>query len=329
MSSMKYIHHPSSDARAMTIVEGPLPSPKPGEVLVRVKYFGVNRPDVMQRQGLYPPPTNASPILGLELAGEVVAVGRDVTHWRIGDRVCALANGGAYAEYCAVPAGQCLPIPRGLTLAEAASLPEVMFTVWSNVFMTAGLVAGERLLVHGGASGIGSAAIQMARAMGAEVLVTAANEEKCSYCLGLGAVAAINYAQQDFVKAVLALTDNRGADVILDMVGGDYVERNLSVAAMDGRIVNIAFLRGPQTTLNMMPILLKRLTLTGSTLRPRSDDYKALIASQLQTHIWPLIEQQRIVPTVTMCLPWQQIADVHEAMQSNTLLGKAVLEVTT
>lgn len=329
MSAMKYIEHPSAEAEAMTLVEGPIPRVGSDDVLIKVSHFGVNRPDIMQRRGIYPPPPNASPVLGLELAGEIVAMGSDVGQWRVGDKVCALANGGAYAEYCVVPAGQCLPIPSGLSLAEAASLPEVMFTVWSNVFVEARLRPGETLLVHGGASGIGSAAIQMATALGSRVFVTASTQEKCDFCRRLGAAEAINYQQQDFVERVKQLTDGKGVDVILDMVGGDYVPRNFSASAVDGRIVNIAFLRGADVSLNMMPILLKRLTLSGSTLRPRSSEFKAMIASQLREQIWPLIERQRIVPTVTMCLPWQRIADVHSAMEANVLVGKAVLEVTS
>lgn len=328
MSSMRYIDHPAPEVTALTLVEGPRPEPAAGEVLIKVSHFGINRPDVMQRLGLYPPPADASPVLGLELSGEIVALGEGVSQWQLGDKVCALANGGAYAEFCAVPEGQCLPIPAGLSMAEAASLPEVMFTVWTNVFMDAHLQPGETFLVHAGASGIGSAAIQMASAMGCRVITTASSDEKCQYCRDLGADEAINYQREDFVEVVKKLTDKRGADVILDMVGGDYVARNIACAAFDGRVVNIAFLRGSQVEVNLMPVLLKRLTLGGSTLRPRTAEHKAKIAQQLAQHIWPLIEAKRIVPTVALCLPWQRVAEAHAAMESNALLGKAVLEVT-
>jgi len=328
MATMRYIDYLPGAASGLHLVSGPIPVAASGEVLIKVSHFGLNRPDIFQRQGHYPPPMGASPILGLELSGEIVAIGDGVIGWQIGDKVCALTNGGGYAEYCAVPSTQCLPIPQGLSMAEAASLPEVMFTVWSNVFLEAGLESTETFLVHAGASGIGSAAIQMASALGSQVIATASSDEKCAFCRDLGAEIAINYHQTDFVDMVNQVTEGRGADVILDIVGGDYVPRNIASAAVDGRIVNIAFLKGAKVNIDMMPVMLKRLSLTGSTLRPRSPAYKALLADQLRESIWPLIEAKRIVPTLALCLPWQRIAEAHDAMENNALLGKAVLEVS-
>ncbi|MGD2096328.1 MAG: NAD(P)H-quinone oxidoreductase [Desulfobacterales bacterium] len=279
---MRYIHvSEHGEPEVMEIRKGPVPDPGKGEVLIKVHAAGVNRPDVMQRQDLYPPPQGASPILGLEVAGEVEAIGREVSACSVSDRVCALTNGGGYAEYVAVPVGQCLPVPTGLTLEEAAALPETFFTVWSNVFDRARLKPGESFLMHGGSSGIGTTAIQMASALGSKVFTTAGSEEKCAVCRRFGADVAVNYHEQDYVKVLEQVTDGQGVDVILDMVGGDYVARNLKLAAKDGRIVSISFIKGSRVEIDMMPILLKRLIVSGSTLRPRSAKTKAEIAEKL------------------------------------------------
>ncbi|MGD9139014.1 MAG: NAD(P)H-quinone oxidoreductase [Desulfobacterales bacterium] len=311
----------------MEIKEGEAPDPGKGEVLIRVHAAGVNRPDVMQRQGLYPPPPGASPILGLEVSGEVVAVGDDVSAWSVSDRVCALTNGGGYAEYVAVPAGQCLPLPAGLPLEEAAALPETFFTVWTNVFDRAMLKPGERFLVHGGSSGIGTTAIQMAKALGSKVFTTAGNAEKCAVCRHLGADVAVNYTEQDFVKVINEATNGQGVDVILDMVGGDYVARNLELAAMDGRIANISFLKGSQVEIDMMQVLRKRLIITGSTLRPRTPEAKADIAQKLRTQIWPLIESKAIKPLIAARFPLMDAAESHQLMESSKHIGKIILMV--
>ena len=311
----------------MEIKEGETPDPGKGEVLIRVHAAGVNRPDVMQRQGLYAPPPGASPILGLEVSGEVVATGNDVSAWSVSDRVCALTNGGGYAEYVAVPAGQCLPVPAGLPVEEAAALPETFFTVWANVFDRAGLKPGESFLVHGGSSGIGTAAIQMAKSLGSKVFTTAGSAEKCAACQSLGADVAVNYTEQDYVKVLKEATDGQGVDVILDMVGGDYVARNLELAAVDGRIASISFLRGSQVEIDMMQILRKRLTVTGSTLRPRSAEAKAGIAEKLRAQIWPLIESGEIKPLIAARFPLADVVESHKLMESSKHIGKIILMV--
>ncbi len=303
------------------------PTPKANEVLIKVAYAGVNRPDVVQRQGLYPPPPGASPILGLEVSGEIVAVGDAVTSLKIGDLVCALTNGGGYGQYAVAPEGQCLAVPRNLPLELAAALPETCFTVWTNVFDRGALQPGETLLIHGGASGIGTSAIQMAKAWGATVFVTVSSEQKRQACLDLGADLAINYSEQDFVEVINAETEGRGVDVILDMVGGDYIQRNITAAAVDGRIVNIAFLRGPQNELNLLPMMLKRLTLTGSTLRPQSPEAKANIANNLQQHIWPLIEAGTMQPKLAKVFSASDATQAHQLMESHDLIGKVVLDM--
>ena len=305
----------------------PLTPPRAGEVLIKVAAAGVNRPDMIQRQGLYPPPPGASDIPGLEIAGAVVALGDGVDGWSTGDAACALVSGGGYAEYCAAPAAQCLPPPEGLSLIEAAALPETLFTVWSNVFDRAGLKQGESFLVHGGSSGIGTTAIQLAKAFGARVFATAGSDEKCAACLSLGADRAINYNDEDFVQAVKDETGGKGADVILDMVGGDYVARNIAALAADGRMVSIAFLKGAKVEVNLMPVMLKRLTLTGSTLRPRSVGFKAAIAQRLRQKVWPLIETGRIKPVIHATFPLARAADAHRLMESSAHIGKIVLEV--
>lgn len=325
---MRYIAmKETGDANVLFVDTIEAPKPQAGEVLIDVAYAGVNRPDVFQRLGAYPPPPGASPILGLEVSGTVAEVGRNVTNFAVGDQVCALTNGGAYAEKVAVDATQCLAVPKGLSLAEAAALPETCFTVWSNVFDRGGLQAGEIFLVHGGASGIGTTAIQMAKALGATVITTASSEEKCQKCRDLGADLVINYREEDFVPVIKDFTEKRGVDVTLDMVGGDYIDRNVQVAAMDGRIVNIAFLRGAKVEVNFSLVMVKRLTLTGSTLRPQSPETKAQIASNLQKTVWPLIETGEIKPQLAKVFSLYEASAAHELMESHDLIGKIVLDM--
>lgn len=302
------------------------PEPGPGEILVRVSAAGVNRPDTFQRMGLYPPPPGAPETPGLEVAGEVVATGPGVTRWKAGDRVCALVGGGGYAEFCPAHEAHALPVPKGLSEIEAAGLPETVFTVWTNVFERGALKPGETFLVHGGTSGIGTTAIQLALAFGARVIATAGSADKCATCVKLGAEA-INYRDQDFVAEVMKLTDQRGVDVILDMVGGDYIQRNISSAAPDGRIVSIAFLRGPKAEVNFMPVMAKRLTLTGSTLRPRSNEEKAALARAIEANVWPLIETGRVKPIIDTTFPLADAAKAHALMESSSHIGKIVLTV--
>jgi NADPH2:quinone reductase len=305
----------------------PVPQPKAGEVLIQVAAAGVNRPDVMQRTGHYPVPPGASDIPGLELAGRIVAVGEGVRDWRVGDTTTALVQGGGYAEYCTAPAPQCLPIPKGMTAVEAASLPETFFTVWSNVFDRAGLKPGESFLVQGGSSGIGVAAIQMVKAFGHAVFATAGTKEKCEACVKLGADRAINYKTEDFAEVVKQATGGKGVNVILDMVGGDYVERELKCLADDGRIAVIAFLGGTKATINLSEILRRRLTISGSGLRPRSVEFKGAIAKNLREKVWPLIEAGRIKAIVHKTFPLEQAARAHELMESSAHIGKIVLTV--
>lgn len=312
---------------ALVPAERALPTPKPNEILVKVAAAGVNRPDVLQRQGLYAVPPDASDLPGLEIAGEVVACGAQVTRWKVGDKVCALAHGGGYAEYCVVPEVQALPVPKGLSMVEAASLPETFFTVWSNVYDRGRLKAGETLLVHGGSSGIGVTAIQIARAMGNRVLATAGSDEKCAACVRLGADKAINYRTQDFLAEVLAATGNKGVNVVLDMVGGDYVPKELKCLAEEGRLVFIAFLRGPKTELDINEVMRRRLTLTGSTLRPRPVEFKGAVAASLRQHVWPLIEAGKIKPVIFKTFPLAQAAEAHRLMESSQHIGKIVLTV--
>ena len=323
---MRYIDLPEHGApEVMQIAEGERPQPAADEVLIKVAAAGVNRPDIVQRMGFYPPPPGASPVLGLEVAGEVVQVGAQVERWKEGDQVCALTNGGGYAEYAVAPAAQCLPVPKGLSLVEAAALPETFFTVWSNVFDRAGLRSGEVLLVHGGSSGIGTTAIQLASNLGARVFATAGSTEKCAACEALGAEKAINYKTDDYVEKVLEATGGSGANVILDMVGGDYIDRNIQVAARDGRIVNIAYLQGASVQVNMLPVMLKRLTLTGSTLRPQAPAVKAGIASALEETVWPLIAAGKIRPQIAGTYALEDVAEAHRLMESSTHIGKIVL----
>lgn len=305
----------------------PVPHPAPGEVLIQVAAAGVNRPDCLQRQGSYPPPPGASDLPGLEVAGTVVAVGEGVVDWQVGDVVCALLTGGGYAEYCVAPAPQCLPVPAGFTMQQAAALPETFFTVWSNVFDRARLQPGESLLVHGGASGIGTTAIQLAKALGSRVFATVGGNEKVQPCLDLGAERVINYREEDFVQVIKDITQSKGVDVILDMVGGDYVQRNLSALAVEGRLVFIAFLRGAKVDLNLAPVMMKRLTITGSTLRARPVAHKAPIAKALRTTVWPLLESGAICPMIDQVFPLAEAAAAHTLMESNHHVGKILLQI--
>ena len=304
-----------------------VPAPGAGEVLIRVGYAGVNRPDCLQRAGQYPPPADASPILGLEVSGEIVALGDGVKDWRLRDKVCALTPGGGYAEYCTTPAAWCLPIPRGVSMLEAASLPETSFTVWHNVFERGGLKSGETLLVHGGSSGIGLTAIQLAKAFGASVITTVGNAEKAEACRRAGADHAINYREQDFVAEVARITGKRGVDVVLDMVGGDYIEKNLKSLAMDGRLVMIAFLRGSRAEIDWRFVMVKRQTITGSTMRASPSARKAAIARALREKVWPLLESGTLKPTIFRVFPLEEAAAAHALMESSEHIGKIVLAV--
>lgn len=312
----------------MKLAEGARPPVKPGEVLVEVQHAGVNRPDVLQRSGHYPPPPGASPILGLEVAGKIVDKAPDVAEWRIGDLVCALTPGGGYAEYCAAPALHCLPIPKGLSAEQAASLPENFFTVYDNVFTRGRLKAGETFLVHGGSSGIGLAAIQLAKVFGATVYTTVGNAEKAAYCTKMGADVVINYHEQDWAAEVWKLTAKRGVDVILDMVGGDYLAKNIRSLALEGRLVQIAFLKESKVAeFDAMPIMLKRLTFTGSTLRPRTIEQKAAIAQALRNEVWPLFESGQLKPYLYKTFPLEDARAAHELMETSTHIGKIMLAV--
>ena len=309
----------------LTPVERPVPQPKPHEILIKVAAAGVNRPDVVQRMGHYPPPPDASDLPGLEVAGEVVAVGSSAKLWKVGDKVCALVHGGGYAEYCTAPEVQALPIPKGFSATQAASLPETFFTVWSNVYDRGGLKPGESLLVHGGTSGIGVTAIQMAAATGNRVFATAGSDEKCAACVRLGAEKAINYKTQDFAAEIKAATGGKGVNVILDMVAGDYVPKELKCLADDGRLVFIAFLRGHKTELDVNEVMRRRLTVTGSTLRPRPVEFKGAVAKNLREKIWPLVEAGKIKPEIYKTFPLEQAAEAHKLMESSQHIGKLVL----
>ena len=308
----------------LRLVDRPMPAPAYGQVLIKLAYAGVNRPDALQRAGLYHPPKGASDLPGLEGAGEIVATGAGVTNVAVGDQVCALLPGGGYAQYAVTPAAHCLRVPDGMTLKQAACLPETFFTVWSNVFMRAALKAGERLLVHGGSSGIGTTAIQLAHAFGARVFTTAGSDDKCAACRALGAEVAMNYRDVDFVDM---MRDHGGADVILDMVGGTYMQRNIKALADDGRLVQIAFLQGPKADLNMVEVMTRRLTVTGSTLRPQSDLAKAKIADQLDSTVWPLLDAGRIAPVIDSTFALADAASAHARMETSAHIGKIVLEI--
>jgi NADPH2:quinone reductase len=303
-----------------------VPRPAADEVLVRVHAAGINRPDVAQRKGLYPPPPGASPILGLEIAGEVVECGADVRGVAVGDRVCALANGGGYAEYCAVPHAQCLPWPRDYDAIRAAALPETFFTVWANLFQHGRLARGESLLVHGGTSGIGTVAIQLARAFDARVFATAGSDDKCAACLRLGADAAINYRTEDFAARITELTGKRGVDVILDIVGAPYLEPNLASLAMDGRLVEVSTQQGAVASrLDLFLVMRKRLTITGSLMRPRTTAEKGAIAAALRREVWPLLDSGRVAPVIHAVYPFYQAAEAHRVLEASTHVGKLVL----
>ncbi|QHE87374.1 NAD(P)H-quinone oxidoreductase [Hydrogenophaga sp. BPS33] len=306
--------------------ERPVPTLRAGEVLIQVAAAGVNRPDVGQRAGRYNPPPGASDLPGLEVAGTIAALGEGVSQWKVGDAVCALTPGGGYAGFCATPADHCLPVPAGLSMTEAASLPETFFTVWSNLFGPHGLKPGESVLVQGGSSGIGVTAIQLAHALGHKVFATAGSEAKCKACEALGAHA-INYTQQDFVEVVQEATQGRGVDVVLDMVGGDYVPRQIQVLAPDGRLVMLAFLRGAQAAVPLGDVVFKRLVITGSALRPRSIEFKAEIARQLREKVWPLIEAGTVRPVVHSTFPLEEAWRAHALMESSQHIGKIVLTV--
>ena len=308
----------------LQLTQRPVPVAAHGQVILKVAYAGVNRPDALQRAGLYAPPATASDLPGLEASGTVVAVGGGVAGLSVGDQVCALLPGGGYAEYVATPAAHCLPVPKGLSLKEAACLPETFFTVWSNVFTRGGLKAGERFLIHGGSSGIGTTAIQLANAFGARVFVTAGSDDKCAACIALGAEKAINYQDKDFVAV---MKSEGGADLILDMVGGDYIPRNIKTLANDGRLVQIAFLQGAVTELNFALMMMKRLTITGSTLRPQSDLAKARIAQDLREQVWPLIEVGMVAPVMDSTFELTDAMGAHTRMESSGHIGKIVLTV--
>jgi NADPH2:quinone reductase len=303
----------------------PMPTIADHEVLIEVAAAGVNRPDVLQRKGMYEPPPGTTDIPGLEIAGRVAAAGAGVKGLKVGDRVCALVAGGGYAEYCAAPDAQCLPLPDGLSMTEAAAIPETFFTVWTNVFDRGRLRSGETFLVHGGSSGIGTTAIQLAKAFGARVFATAGNAEKCKACEALGADRAINYRDEDFVQVIDAATAGKGVDLVLDMVGGDYIPRSIKIMAVEGRHVSIAFLRGPKIELNVEPVMRKRLTLTGSTLRPRSIADKAAIAARLREKVWPLLSQGKVKPVIYRTFPLSEAAAAHALMESSEHIGKIVL----
>ncbi len=323
---MTYIDLPEFGGPEVLVpARGPVPHPGADEVLIRVVAAGVNRPDVLQRRGGYDPPPGASPVPGLEVAGTIVEIGAGVRDWRDGDAVCALVAGGGYAEYCVAPSPQCLPLPRGLSPVEAAGLPETVFTVWTNVFQRGRLREGETFLVHGGSSGIGTTAIQLAHAFGARVFTTVGSAEKARYCEQLGAERAINYREEDFVAVLAELTGGSGVDLILDMVGGSYIARNIEALAVEGRLVQIAFLESNTVELNFTPIIIKRLTITGSTLRPRTVAQKGAIADELRQQVWPLIETGRVRPIIHATFPLAEAAAAHRLMESSTHIGKIVL----
>lgn len=325
---MKRIAHGSGGgAEVLQLAEDRRPTPGRGEVLIEVHVAGVNRPDVLQRSGSYPPPKDASPYLGLEVAGVVTAVGPGVDAWQPGDRVCALTPGGGYAEYCVADARHCLPVPRGLTMLQAAALPETYLTVWANLFDRARLRAGQSVLVHGGSSGIGLTAIQLAREFGATVYATVGNAEKAQACVRAGARRAINYREEDFSAVIATATEGRGVDVIVDMVGAPYVQRNIASLALEGCLVQLAFLEGSRFEFDAMPVMLRRLTLTGSTLRARTPEQKAAIAASVHERVWPLLEQGRCLPVIHEVFPLARAADAHRLMESSRHIGKIMLAV--
>jgi len=328
-ATMQYVAATAAgDAGVLQLATTAVPRPEPSEVLIRVLAAGVNRPDIAQRMGLYPPPPGASPILGLEVAGEVAAVGADVSHMRLGDKVCALTNGGGYAEYCTAPATQCLPWPRGYDAVHAAALPETYFTVWANLFQHGRLARGESVLVHGGTSGIGVTAIQLAREFGAQVFATAGSDDKCAACIKLGAAAAINYHETDFAERVAELTGGRGVDVVLDIVGAPYFERNLKCLALDGRLVEVSTQLGAKVAnLDLFLVMRRRLTITGSTMRPRTMAEKGAIAQALREKVWPVLDAGRAGPVIHAVFSLADAPAAHRVMESSTHVGKLVLDV--
>lgn len=326
-TSMRYIDVTSPGGPdVMHVANGALPVARAGEVLVKVEAVGINRPDVAQRQGSYPPPKDASPVMGLEIAGTVVALGEGVRDFAIGDKVCGLANGGGYAEYCLLPVGQALPWPKGYDAIKAAAVPETFFTVWANLFQMAGVTEGETVLIHGGTSGIGTTAIQLAKAFGADVFTTAGSAEKCVACEKLGAKRAINYKTEDFAAVIKAETDGKGVDVILDMIGAAYFEKNIASLAKDGCLSIIAFLGGAVAEkVNLGPIMVKRLTVTGSTMRPRTLEEKRAIRDDLLAEVWPLLEKGTVAPVIHAVLPFEKVAEAHRQMEESNHIGKIVL----
>ena len=326
-SSMKYVATSGPGAaEVMHVATGPLPMLGESDVLIKVEYAGVNRPDVAQRSGTYAPPPGASPIMGLEVSGMIAAVGVAVTQWRVGDAVCALTPGGGYAEFCTTPAAHCLPIPRGLSMLEAAGVPENFFTVWVNVFDTCNLEAGELFLVHGGSSGIGLTAIQLAKAFGATVFTTVGNGEKLAFCKNIGADHVFNYKTQEWANEIFAITQKKGVNVILDMVGGSYIEKNLRSLALEGRYCFIAFLEGGKAEVDFRPLMMKRQTITGSTLRARPDAQKSAIAVSLREKVWPLLETKKVKPVIHKIFVLEEVVDAHQLMESSAHIGKIMLK---
>ena len=327
-STMQHIHYREpGPPEVLTLAQGAVPSPRPGEVLVEVAYAGVNRPDCLQRAGSYPPPPDASPVLGLEVAGHIAATGEGVTQWKVGDSVCALTPGGGYAGYCTTPAGFCLPLPPGLSLAQAACVPETCFTVWYNLFERVHFAAGESVLIHGGTSGIGLTAIQLCKAFGATVYTTAGSDEKVAFCRRMGADHAINYRTEDWAAEVWRLSQKKGVDVVLDMVGGDYVAKNLRSLAAEGRLVQIAFLKSSTVELDLRAVMMKRLTVTGSTLRASPAARKVALAQALRDKVWPLFAAGKLEVVMAKTFPLADAAQAHALMESGTLIGKIALEV--
>ena len=313
--------------KSLTLQPHNMPSPDKHQVLIKIVAAGVNRPDIMQKQGLYPPPAGASNILGLEVSGTIVTIGKEVSEFKIGDKVCALITGGGYAQYCIADAGSVLPIPQNLSFIEAAAIPETFFTVWNNLFERGQLKPAESLLIHGGSSGIGTTAIQLAKAFNVKVFITAGNDEKLQRCQQLGADVVINYKTQDFVEEINHATNGKGVDVILDMIGGDYLPRNLKCLAIEGRLVQIAIQHGAKAEINLWSLMLKRQIITGSTLRAREPEFKASIAKQLKQHVWQLLENKRIKPEIYATFPLNQASKAHYLMESSTHIGKIVLTV--
>jgi putative PIG3 family NAD(P)H quinone oxidoreductase len=327
---MRFVTAPTAGAPdVMSLANGPLPTFGPQDVLIKVVYAGVNRPDVAQRSGNYAPPPGASPTMGLEVSGEIVALGADVRRWKAGDQVCALTPGGGYAEYCTAPAAHCLPVPDGLSMLEAAGIPENFFTVWVNVFDTCQLKAGEKFLVHGGSSGIGLTAIQLAKAFGAEVFTTVGDEDKATFCKQIGANHVFNYKTQDWMTEIAAITQKKGINVILDMVGGSYIEKNLRSLALEGRYCFIAFLEGGKVEVDFRPLMMKRQTITGSTLRARPDAQKTKIATELETQVWPLLASGQVKPVINKTFELGDVIEAHRLMESSAHIGKIMLKVTT